>query len=331
MVSLSLLFLTNPNVETAFTTIGVLAVTSVLFSFLKLIIQVFLWPGIKLKQFGAKQGAWAVITGCTDGIGRAFALQLAEAGFNVVLLSRTQAKLTALAAEIESLFKVETRTCAIDFSLKENDAGYAAATNLMSGIPIGVLVNNVGTSNLMPTNFDQIPDEEIDAQLEVNIHAAVRMTRIVLPIMIERRKGLILNIGSLSGRSAAPMIATYSGTKAFLSVWSQCLAEEYRSLGIIVQNVPAAFVVTKLASIEGASFGVPMPKEFVKCVLAKIGVPCGSISITANSNPYWSHAMMEWMYTKLDMPSLIIRISHETAKNWGKRLKQVGGEKSKDK
>lgn len=121
-----------------------LAVASLLLSFLKLIIQVFLWPGrsvsasclpvdevadatLQLNRFGAKEGAWAgkfhdcrpssrsmssalgvsplksVITGCTDGIGREFAMQLAEAGFNVVLLSRTPAKLKHLANEIREL------------------------------------------------------------------------------------------------------------------------------------------------------------------------------------------------------------------------------------
>ncbi|KAG8997900.1 hypothetical protein FRB94_007403 [Tulasnella sp. JGI-2019a] len=324
-------FSSHSNAEAAFTALGVVTVASLAISFVRLIIQIFLWPGTSLEKFGAKQGAWAIITGCTDGIGRAFAFQLAEAGFNVVLLSRTQAKLMDLAAEIESQYKIETRTCAIDFALKNNGAGYAAVESTMSGISIGILVNNVGATNLIPTNFDEIPVEVIDAQLEVNIHATVRMTRMVLSGMMKRRNGLILNIGSLAGVTAVPMIATYSATKAFISTWSQCLAEEYRAFGITVQNVPAAFVVTKTSGMERPSIGVPMPKEFVRSVLAKIDVPCGSISVTANSNPYWSHALMEWAFTKFAIPSLTIRITHNTAKTKWKGLKDASEETLKNK
>ncbi|KAG9024332.1 hypothetical protein FRB95_011641 [Tulasnella sp. JGI-2019a] len=303
--------------------LGVLVILVPILSAFKLFIQLAFVPGTNLKKFGAGQGAWAVITGCTDGIGREFALQLAKAGFNVVLLSRTESKLKALATEIESKFAVQTLHCAIDYSIHDNKAGYAAVESVLSGIRIGVLVNNVGMPASVFANFDETPAEDIDGILEVNIRATTCMTRIVLPNMLQRKNGLILNIGSFSGVVPSPMIATYSASKAFISSWSQSLAAEYKPLGVTIQNVCASYVVSKLAVIDRPSMMVPMPKPYVECVLAKIGVPCGAIDCTATSNPYWSHAIMGWVHTIVPLPSLWITISHHLQKRGQKETQKV--------
>ncbi|KAG8981719.1 hypothetical protein FRB94_010503 [Tulasnella sp. JGI-2019a] len=303
-------FYSHPIIATLLAIIGVYSVAAKALSLLDLLFQVFLKPGRSLKKFGAKQGVWAVVTGCTDGIGREFALQLAKAGFNVVLASRTQEKLTALASEIESQHKVQTKTCAMDFAKKDNEAGYASFEAALSGLKIGVLVNNVGKSHDIPTYFDETSNKEIDDILEVNIHATLRVTKMILPFMLKRKSGLILNLGSFAGFIPSPMLATYSGSKAFISAWSQALADEYGSRNITIQNLNTYFVVSNMSKIRRSSMTTPMPREYVKSVLSKIGVPCGSISTTATSTPYWSHAIMEWVITKADVMSYLIRFSH---------------------
>lgn len=67
-----------------------------------------------------------------------------------------------------------------------------------------------------------------------------------------------------------------------------------------------------MSKIRRPTMSTPMPKAYVQSVLSKIGVPCGAVGTTATSTPYWSHAMMEWILTKLDMPSTYIRFSHGT-------------------
>jgi len=128
--------------------------------------------------------------------------------------------------------------------------------------------------------------------------------------MLTKKNGLILNIGSFAGYVPSPMLATYSGSKAFLSTWTQALADEYSFRGITVQLVNTYFVVSSMSKIRRPSLTTPMPKVYVKSVLSKIGVPCGAISAPATSTPYWSHAVMEWALTKLAMPSWYIRVSH---------------------
>ncbi|KAG8877995.1 hypothetical protein FRB98_006420 [Tulasnella sp. 332] len=322
-------FFLHPIIATFLGLVGVYAIAAQVLSFLDLLFQTFLKPGrsvsqlelsfarletdlktLKLKKFGAKQGVWAVVTGCTDGIGREFALQLAKAGFNVILASRTQEKLTSLASEIETQYKVETKTYAIDFSKKDNEAGYASLEATLTNLKIGVLVNNVGKSHDLPTYFNETPQKEIDDILEVNIHATLHMTKLILPFMLKRKSGLIINMGSFAGFVPSPMLATYSGSKAFLSAWSQALADEYGSRNITIQNVNTYFVVSSMSKIRRSNMSTPMPREYVKSVLSKISVPCGSISTTSSSTPYWSHAIIEWFITKVDMPSYFVRFSH---------------------
>ena len=115
----------------------------------------------------------------------------------------------------------------------------------------------------MPVYFDQTPQQEVDDILQINIHGTLAITKLTLPLMLAkyafptcltcnfviksclpfRKNGLILNIGSFAGEVASPMLATYSGSKAFLVAWSRALAEEYRCKGITVQLVNTFFVV----------------------------------------------------------------------------------------
>ena len=85
-----------------------------------------------------------MITGSTDGIGRAFAFELANRGFNIVLISRNQDKLNAVASEIQSKHKVQTRTVAFDFSKDTSVAGYESIMNKIADLDVSILINNVG-------------------------------------------------------------------------------------------------------------------------------------------------------------------------------------------
>ncbi|MBZ3876230.1 Very-long-chain 3-oxoacyl-CoA reductase [Sciurus carolinensis] len=168
---------------------------------------------------GPALGEWAVVTGSTDGIGKSYAEEVANRGMKVVLISRSQDKLNQVSSEIKEKFKVETRTIAVDFTSEDI---YDKIKTGLAGLEIGILVNNVGMSYEYPEYFLEIPDLD-------------NMTRLVLPGMVERSKGAILNISSASGMFPVPLLTIYSATKAFVDFFSQCLHEEYRSKGIFVQ------------------------------------------------------------------------------------------------
>eukprot|EP01128_Nolandella_sp_AFSM9_P010542 TRINITY_DN7308_c0_g1_i2.p1 TRINITY_DN7308_c0_g1~~TRINITY_DN7308_c0_g1_i2.p1 ORF type:complete len:203 (+),score=44.21 TRINITY_DN7308_c0_g1_i2:242-850(+) len=145
----------------------------------------------KLKGYRRKD-AYAVITGCTDGIGKEFALQLAKKGFNLILLSRTQSKLEALRTEIAQFAQVDTIVRAVDFSNPQY-AAVASACEEASG-PVSVLVNNVGATHKYPQKFLDTELEDIDYIVKMNIDSTNKMIHTVLPYMLNG-KGLVLNLG----------------------------------------------------------------------------------------------------------------------------------------
>ncbi|KAJ7076897.1 3-ketoacyl-CoA reductase [Mycena belliarum] len=284
--------------------------------------QIFLLPGTSLKKFGAKKGggAWAVVTGASDGIGKEFALQLAKAGFNVLLVARNAALLNALGVEIESAYGVKTAVHTIDFS-KNSEGAYAALAAELGSLEIGVLVNNVGKSHAMPAYLVDTPLDEMTDIVAINVNATLRVTHAVLPGMVQRRRGLILNIGSFAGAVPSPMLATYSGTKAFLATFSAALHEEMRGKGVLVEHVNTYFVVSKLSKIRRASALIPTPKTYVRAVLGKIGLACGAgfSGRPATSTPFWTHALMDYGMTLIGLPSVFVSYTHGLHKSIRRR------------
>ncbi|CAG8589701.1 921_t:CDS:2 [Ambispora leptoticha] len=265
-----------------FALVGASVVTRRVFSLLKLLFDVYIRPGKSLKNFGAGRGAWAIITGASDGIGKEFAYQLAQAKFNLLLISRTESKLQALANEIEQKHNVETRIYAMDFSkgIPEN------LKEIINQLDVGVLINNVATNHEIPTPFFLENDQLIDNIVEVNIASVLRITKIVIPIMKAKNRGLIINCGSFSGYVPSPYLSVYSGSKAFLSTWSAAIGMELKSSGI---------TATAMSKIRRATWLIPYPKPYVKAVLSKIGVPGGASAIPFGSNAYPSHALVNWL------------------------------------
>ncbi|KAJ7125009.1 3-ketoacyl-CoA reductase [Mycena epipterygia] len=287
---------------------------------LAVLAQVFLLPGSSLKKFGAKKGAWAVVTGASDGIGKEFALQLAKAGFNVLLVARNAELLAALGAEIERAYGVKTGVHTIDFA-KSDEGAYTALTGALQALDVGVLVNNVGKSHAMPAYLVDTPLDEMRDIVAINVGATLRVTHAVLPGMVQRRRGLVLNIGSFAGAVPSPMLATYSGTKAFLATFSAALDEEVRGTGVVVEHVNTYFVVSKLSKIRRASALIPTPKTYVRAVLGKIGLAGGAAfsGRPATSTPFWSHALLDYGMTLVGLPSVFVSYTHGLHKSIRRR------------
>ncbi|KAF0438656.1 NADP-binding protein [Gigaspora margarita] len=235
-----------------------------------------------------------VVTGASDGIGREFAMQLAAAKFNVFLVSRTASKLEALKDEIETKYKVDTKMYAMDFA-KGDPTDYGNLKGIIEELDVSVLVNNVATNHEIPTPFYLESDEVIQNIVEVNISGLLKVTKIALSKMLPNNRGLIINVGSVTGLAATPLLSVYSGSKAFMSQWSQAIGAELKSKGIIVENVNTYYVVTSMSKIRKPSLLIPLPGPYVKCVLSKIGIPGGAAYLPFNSNTYPSHALINWI------------------------------------
>ncbi|KAG6857735.1 hypothetical protein H0H87_004151 [Tephrocybe sp. NHM501043] len=311
----------QPYLSSFILALGSLSIARLVYQTLSVILQTFVIPGKNLKKFGAKKGSWAVVTGASDGIGKEFAFQLAKGGFNVLLVARNKALLQTTASDIASKYPgISTEIHSMDFS-KNDEPDYQQLSVVLGDKDIGVLVNNVGKSHAMPVYLVDTPKEEMADIVAININATLRVTYAVLPGMVQRKRGLILNIGSFAGAIPSPMLATYSGTKAFLATFTSALAEEVRAHNITVEHVNTYFVVSKLSKIRTSSALIPQPGPYVRSVLSKIGLACGAAysGRPGTSTPYWSHALMDYAMTVIGLPGLFISYTHGLHKSIRKR------------
>ena len=181
----------------------------------------------KKHEVGA---GWAVVTGASSGLGALFAEKLAQRGLPVVLAGRDEARLTEVRQRVQRLAP------GIDVELVVGDlgsqAGVEALVAVLNGRVIDVLVNNAGfgTYGRLP-EVDRDRDHELIA---VNVDALVRLTHEVLPGMLARGHGRILNVASTIAFQPAPYQATYGASKAFVLSFSQALWAETRGSGVTV-------------------------------------------------------------------------------------------------
>ncbi|KAK2626377.1 hypothetical protein QTJ16_004639 [Diplocarpon rosae] len=280
---------------TVFAVIGALWLGIKVFSYIRLLLSLFVFSGKNLRSYG-KKGTWAVVTGASDGIGKEYAIQLAQKGFNLLLVSRTASKLSTLSTEITQKYagsQISVKTLAMDFSLNK-DEDYAKLKALVDSLDVGILVNNVGQSHSIPVPFSLTPKDEVRQIIEINCVATLRVTQIVVPGMVQRKRGLVLTMGSFGGLLPTPLLATYSGSKAFLQQWSTALGAELKGSGVDVELVLSYLVTTAMSKIRKTSLFIPSPRTFVKSVLAKVGRRGGAQNTAFTSTPFWGHALMQW-------------------------------------
>jgi 17beta-estradiol 17-dehydrogenase / very-long-chain 3-oxoacyl-CoA reductase len=277
-----------------FAFVGAAFLGSKLWTYLQLVLSAFVLSGTSLRKYG-KPGSWVVITGASDGLGKEFAIQLASKGYNLVLVSRTLSKLEALATEIDQKYadkKIQIKTLAMDFS-KDNNADYERLRGLNSGLDVAVLINNVGQSHTMPVSFLETSNEELQNIITINCLGTLKVTKVVAPIMKERKKGLILTMGSTAGWAPVPLLATYGGSKAFLQHWNAALSAELSEFNIDTYLVLSHLVTTAMSKVRRPSLLIPNTRNFVKSALGKIGLGTFQNAYSAYT-PWWPHAYLVW-------------------------------------
>lgn len=188
------------------------------------------------------QGKVAIVTGGGRGIGKAIARRFAEAGANVVIASRKLENLQATAQELSGLpGKVAPIACHVgrldqlENLVRETESRFG---------PVDILVNNSAT-NLGQGPALDVTDEMLDKMMEVNIKAALRLIRLTVPKMIERKSGgSIINISSVAGIDPQPQGLLYSFTKAGLIMMTRSWAREFGPHGVRVNAIAPGLIQT---------------------------------------------------------------------------------------
>ena len=176
-------------------------------------------------------GGWAIITGASSGIGRALAFEFAKGGFHVLLTGRNETALAAVAAECTKAFHVSAELVVADLSRLDSIDGLIESI-LAKSRRYEILVNNAGFG--IHGAFVSSDLEQELQLINVQIAAAIKLTKAVLPSMIAAHSGKILNVASVYGFAPVPSQSVYSACKAFLLSFSTSLRNELEGTGVSV-------------------------------------------------------------------------------------------------
>lgn len=193
----------------------------------------------------------ALITGASSGIGAAFARALAVQNYDLVLVARREDRLRALAAELAARHGILATVLPADLAVFDADRTLLSAVEAR-GLGVDLLINNAGFS--IPQSFAAVPWERQRDFLMTLIVNACGLAHGVIPGMLQRRHGRIINIASLAG--FAPGVAghtLYPGAKSLMISFSQALDAEYRAQGLFVTAVCPGFTRTEFAEANGTA------------------------------------------------------------------------------
>jgi uncharacterized protein len=188
------------------------------------------YPDCAMADKDDFRGKWALVTGASAGIGAELARQLASHGAKLILTARRRDRLEALEAELTAR-GTETRIVAADLNNPEAPQQIYEATE-GAGIPVDILINNAGLGQYGA--FHAAPVEQELSQVRVNCEAVVRISRLFVPRMVERRRGWLLIVASTASFQPIPYLTTYAATKVFDRFFALGLAEEVARFGVKV-------------------------------------------------------------------------------------------------
>uniref|UniRef100_A0A6G1SPP6 Hydroxysteroid dehydrogenase-like protein 1 n=1 Tax=Aceria tosichella TaxID=561515 RepID=A0A6G1SPP6_9ACAR len=233
-------------------------------------------------DFKKKYGKWAVITGSTDGIGQSMAKELARRGMSIIVVARNEERLARTKAMLEQEPNVgEVETVKVDLSdpSMENFDKVRAQID-PDNRDIGLLINNAGSFPDRYARFNRFDMEEIVSIVNLNVLGTLHLTRMIMPGMIERGRGLVMNVSSILGEMPGPYFNVYGATKSFVNAFTRQLQMEYGSHPIDIILLQPGPVSTKqlIATSDRAkpSFFVPSADKFARTSINALstGIQC---------------------------------------------------------
>src|SRR5579859_6638783 len=253
---------------------------------------------------------WAIVTGASGGMGAAFTKALAKRGYSVLAVARRVEPLARMADELKK-DGAFVETLAVDLATAEGVETVVARAHALGDIEL--LVNNAGLST-SGRFLDQSADREIES-IRVNVEALYMLTRKIVPAMVERKRGGILNIASIVAFQAIPYWTTYAATKAFVLAFGEGLAYELQGSGVRVVTVCPGFTKTGLyvdsgvPGMAGRLLPFATPEEGVRVALAAynagrvirvVGLANRLLALSGALTPRF---MLRWLMAKMFAPT----------------------------
>jgi short-subunit dehydrogenase len=251
-------------------------------------------------------GKYVLLTGGSRGIGPVIAEALAAHGAHIALAARSEEGLRQAVAGLNR-YSVKTMIMPVDLAQSEQRQELVKTVIEQFG-QIDILVNNAGLES--EGAFAGLNWETIDETFEVNLLAPIELTHLVLPHMLDRKQGHVVNIASTAAKSGAPYAAVYSGTKAGLAEWTRGLRLELAGSGVHFTTICPGYV-TEVGMF--ARFGMPPPWMVGSCTPAQVAqavvkaIQKERREVIVNSRPAWpvfaineiSPAFGDWLMKRL--------------------------------
>lgn len=188
-----------------------------------------------------------LITGATSGIGEACARKFAESGYNIIITGRRADKLDEVKAKLEAL---GAEVCALVFDVRDAQAAQSAMATLAGEWQkVDVLINNAGLALGLEKEYEGNPDDW-NAMIDTNIKGLLTMTRLIVPGMVERNEGHVINIGSVAGDAAYAGGNVYCATKAAVKALTDGLRIDVAESAVRVTNIKPGLVETNFSNIR---------------------------------------------------------------------------------
>ena len=193
----------------------------------------------------------ALVTGASAGIGRSIARELAARGYAPVLVARRGPRLEELAREVRDTHGVDAWVVEADLSVDEGPDRVVDEVRRL-GLDVDLLVNNAGLGQF--GDYTKLDPAQEQAQVHVNVVALTRLTKRILPAMVERGRGRVLNVASTAAFFPGPLMAVYYATKAYVLSYSIALADETRGTGVSVTCLCPGPVETEFQAVAGTEY-----------------------------------------------------------------------------
>ncbi|KAK4442937.1 putative short chain dehydrogenase protein [Podospora aff. communis PSN243] len=275
---------------TPFTLPGII-ICAVVYTLIDFVLP-YLRPSTLHRYLHSKDGkpAWALVTGASDGIGKALSFELASRGFNVVIHGRNPAKLERVQRELQAAHPNRSFRILIADATQCAPDTFKDIAHRLSDIHLTVLVNNAGGTPISSENLFKTMDEyshkEIADTIALNATFPTMLWNALIPSLSRSTPALILVVGSLAS-SGLPLVAPYGSSKSYLRTLSEALAQE-----MIITKRDIEVLHVGLGTVTGVSgiwtppsFFVPHATTMAREILGRVG--CGRVDVV----PYWPQAL----------------------------------------
>ena len=266
------------------------AIVGVLYIFIKLITWVLsLWKyAIRSElDFIERYGrCWVVITGATDGVGKAFCESFAKRGFDICLISKTTEKLEYVSNELRNKYHIETKIIQADFTQADRLGFYEDIIDQLATLDVGILVNNVGLGYSLFEGDDLQRAKDV---LVVNTFPVTFLTRLLLPKLLSRepKRSAIINLSSVAGLEAYPGLSIYSATKSYGRFLTICVEEEYKSKIDFLAIEPNVVTTPMAEPVKGDFWFRINPEDCSEASMKALGRDI-------ETHGHWKHALQHW-------------------------------------